>query len=45
MNVPSREVLEDTMYILLFADYQVLITQKFEDMEFIVRKLLEKYEK
>ena len=30
---------------LLFADDQVLITQEYEDMEFMVRKLLENYEK
>ena len=30
---------------ILFEDDQVLITQKYEDMEFMVKNLLEKYEK
>ena len=33
------------IYILLYADDQVLITQEYEDTEFMVRKLLEEYEK
>ena len=30
---------------LLFANDQVLITQEYEDMKFMVRKLLEEYKK
>ena len=30
---------------LLFSDYQLLIAQHYEDLEFIVRKLLDEYEK
>jgi hypothetical protein len=33
------------LYTLLFADYQVFITQEYEDKEFMVRKLLEEYKK
>jgi Reverse transcriptase (RNA-dependent DNA polymerase). len=33
------------IYTLLFADDEVLITQEYKDMEFMVRKLLEEYEK
>ena len=33
------------IYTLLFADDQVIIKQEYEDMEFMVRKLLEECEK
>ena len=36
---------KDTIYTLLFADDQVLLTQEYEDMEFMVRKVLEEKEK
>ena len=41
MGVPIGDGSQDTIYTLLFTDDQVLITQEYEDMEFIVRKLLE----
>ena len=34
----------ETKYILLLADEQMLIKQECEDMEFMVRKLVEEYE-
>ena len=43
MGVLIGEGLEDRIYTLLFADDQVLITQEYEDMEFMVRTLLEEY--
>ena len=45
MGVPIGDGSQDTIYTLLFADDQVLITQEYEDMEFMVKKLLEEYEK
>ena len=42
-GVPIGDKSQDTIYTHLFADDQVLITQEHEDMEFMVRKLLEKY--
>ena len=45
MGVPIGDGSQDTIYTLLFTDNQVLITQEYENMEFIVRKLLEEYEK
>ena len=45
MGVIIRDRSQDTKYTLLFADDQVSITQEYENMEFIVRKLLEEYEK
>ena len=39
MSVPIGEGSEVAMYILLFADDQVLITQEYEHMEFMVRKI------
>ena len=44
MGVPSGDGSQDTIYTLLFANDQVLITQECEDVEFMVRKLLEEYE-
>ena len=45
MGVPIGDGTQDTIYTLLFADDQVLITQEYEDMEFMIRKLLKEYEK
>ena len=45
MGVPIGDGSQDTIYTLLFADDQVLITQGYEDMEFMARKLLEEYKK
>ena len=45
MGVPIGYGSQDTIYTLLFADYQVLITQEYEDMELMVRKVLEEYKK
>ena len=36
---------KDTIYKLTFEGDPVLIAQKYEDIEFMVRKLLEEYEK
>ena len=44
MGVPIGDGSQDTIYTFLFADVQVLITQEYEDMEFMVRTLLEQYE-
>ena len=43
MGLPIGNGSHDTIYTLLFAEEQVLITQ--EDMNFMVRKLLQEYEK
>ena len=43
-GVPIGDGSQGTTYTLLFVDDQVLITQEYEDMEFMVRKLLEEYE-
>ena len=45
MGVPIGDGSQDTIHTLLFADDQVLITQEYEDMGFMVRNLLEEYEK
>ena len=45
MGVSTGEGSKDTIYTLLLADYEVLTTQQYEDMEFMVRKLLEEYQK
>ena len=45
MGVPIVDWSQDTIYTLLTADDQVLITQEHEDMEFIAKKLLEEYQK
>ena len=45
VGVPIGDGSQDTIYTFLFVDDQVLITQEYEDMEFMVRKLLEEYEK
>jgi Reverse transcriptase (RNA-dependent DNA polymerase). len=45
MGVPIGNGSQDTIYTLLFADDQVLITQEYKDMEFMVRNLLKEYEK
>ena len=42
MGIP---VGNDSIYTLLFADDQVVISQDYEDMEYMLRKLLEEYEK
>ena len=34
----------DSIYTLLFADDKVVISQDYEDMEYMLRKLLEEYE-
>ena len=39
MGVPIGDGSQDTIYTLLFANDQVLITQEYEDTEFMVRKL------
>ena len=41
----DKTTTQDTIYTLLFTDDQVLIAREYEDMEFMVRKLLEEYEK
>ena len=43
IGVPIGDGSQDT--ILLFAHDQVLIAQEYEDMGFMVRKVLEEYEK
>ena len=43
MGVPIGEGLEDTIYTVLFVNDQVLITQEQEDVDLLVRKLLDKY--
>ena len=45
MGVPIGDGSQDTIYTLLFADDQVLTPQEYEDMELMVRTLLEEYEK
>ena len=45
MGVPIGDGSQDTIYTVLFADDQVSITQEYEDMEFMVRKLFEEYKK
>ena len=45
MGVPMGDGSQEIIYTLLFAGGQVLITQEYEDMEYMVRKLLEEYEK
>ena len=45
MGVPIGNESQDIIYTLLFADDQVLITQEYEDIEFMVRMLLEEFEK
>ena len=42
MGIP---VGNDSIYTLLFADDQIVISQDYEDMEYMLRKLLEEYEK
>ena len=44
MGAPIGDGSQDTIHTLLFADDQVLITQEYEDMEFVVRKLSEESE-
>ena len=44
-SLPIGDGSRDTIYTLLFADDQVIVTQEYEDMEFMVRKLLEDYKK
>jgi hypothetical protein len=41
MGIP----IQNTLYSLNFADDQVLLAQDHDDMEFMVRKLKEEYEK
>jgi hypothetical protein len=36
---------EQYLYILQFADDQAVISNDKEDMEYIIRKLMEKYER
>ena len=45
MGLPIGEASEDKIYILLFANDLLLITQEYEDIDFMARKLLEEYEK
>jgi hypothetical protein len=45
MGVSIGEISENTIYTTLFADDLVSIVQEYEDIEFMVRMLLEKYEK
>ena len=45
MGAPIGDGSQDTICTLLFADDPVLITQEYEHMEFMVRKLFEEYEK
>jgi len=33
-----------TIYSMLFAHYQLLIAQDYEDLEYMTRKLIEEYE-
>ena len=40
-DVPSGERSKDTINTILFADDLVLIALEYEDMDFMVRKLLE----
>jgi hypothetical protein len=41
MSVPIGETSKGRIYTMLFADDQVLIAQECEDLEFMIRKLLE----
>ena len=36
---------DDTIYLLLFADDQLLMTEDYEDLQYMARKLKEEYEK
>ena len=45
MGAPIGDGSQDTICTLLFADDPVLITQEYEHMEFMVRKLLEENER
>ena len=47
MGVPIGDGSQDTIqrYAILFWDDQLFIIQEYEDMEFMVRNLLEEYEK
>jgi hypothetical protein len=38
------EIQDMTIYSLLFADDQLLITQDYEDLEYMTRKLIDEYE-
>jgi hypothetical protein len=36
--------LQDTIYSVIFADDQILIAHDYEDLEYITRNLIDKYE-
>ena len=38
------EIQDKTIYSMLFADNQLLITQDYENLEYMTRKLIEEYE-
>ena len=38
------EIQDTTIYSMLFADYQLLIAQDYEDLEYMTRKLIDEYE-
>jgi hypothetical protein len=35
------EIQDTTIYPMLFADYQLIIAQDYEDLEYMTRKLIE----